>query len=115
MTEECAMTTKKTKKTKSRRNSPDAVIETTNNEKKPTNSEKKPLRFLSRREMLDRVKQSYTKVWRLMQKNEFPRSRDVGGKVAWIESEIDDWILSRQVVKLKGEENPRRWLKGEEK
>ena len=68
-----------------------------------TNSEKKKLRFLSRREVMERVPLSYPTIWKLMQKGNFPRSRDIGGKVVWLESEIDDWIESRPVVKLKGD------------
>ena len=30
-------------------------------------------------------------------------SADIGGKVAWIEHEIDDWIAARPIVPLKGD------------
>jgi predicted DNA-binding transcriptional regulator AlpA len=35
----------------------------------------------------------------------FPRSRDIGGKVAWIEAEVDAWIANLGVVRLKGDDD----------
>jgi predicted DNA-binding transcriptional regulator AlpA len=61
------------------------------------------LRLLSRREVLDRVPLSYPTLWKMMIDDEFPRSREIGGKCAWLESEIDDWIRNRPPVKLKGD------------
>jgi predicted DNA-binding transcriptional regulator AlpA len=52
-----------------------------------------------------RVPLSYPTIWRLMQKG---RSRNMRGKIAWIESEVDAWITNRPVVKLKGDENNQR-------
>lgn len=60
-------------------------------------------RLLSRREMLAKVPVSYPTVWKWMREGTFPRSRDIGGKVAWIEHEIDDWIAARPIVPLKGD------------
>jgi prophage regulatory protein len=64
---------------------------------------KKPVRLLSRKEVLDRVGLSYPNIWSQMANGKFPRSRSLGGKIAWIESEIDDWIMSRPIVPLKGD------------
>jgi predicted DNA-binding transcriptional regulator AlpA len=63
-----------------------------------------------RREVMERVPLSNPTIWKLMQNGESPRSRDIGRKVVWLESEIDDWIESRPVVKLKGD-----GMKGDEK
>jgi prophage regulatory protein len=60
-------------------------------------------KLLSRKEVLERVPLSYPTIWKKMQAGEFPRSRDIGGKGAWIESEIDRWITKRPVVKLKAD------------
>jgi predicted DNA-binding transcriptional regulator AlpA len=55
--------------------------------------------------MLDRIMGiSYPTVWRWMIENKFPRSRQVGGKSVWVESEIDAWIASRPLVRLKGDD-----------
>ena len=61
------------------------------------------LRLLSRREVIDRVPLSYPTIWAMMVRGEFPRSREIGGKCAWLESEIDNWIANRPRVKLKGD------------
>ena len=60
-------------------------------------------RLLSRREMLDRVSLSYPTVWQRMRDGKFPRGRDNGGKIVWVESEIADWIAKLPVKKLKGD------------
>ena len=62
-------------------------------------------RLLTKPEMLDRVGISYPHVWRLMRRNEFPRSVLVGSDktVAWVESEINSWINNLPRRRLKGE------------
>jgi predicted DNA-binding transcriptional regulator AlpA len=61
------------------------------------------VRLLSRREVLEKVPVSYPTIWKWMRERTFPRSRDIGGKVAWIEAEVDDWIANLGVVRLKGD------------
>ena len=62
-------------------------------------------RLISKPEMLRRVASvSFPTIWKLMRDGKFPRSRNLGGKAAWIESEVSDWIRDRPVIKLKGEE-----------
>ena len=61
-------------------------------------------RFVFRREVCTRIGVSYVTLWTWMREGKFPRSREVGGqKIAWLESEIDDWMNSRPVRKFKGE------------
>jgi prophage regulatory protein len=57
-------------------------------------------------EVLERTGLSYPTIWNWMRSGKFPRSREVGGKSCWLEHEIDAWILSRPVRKLKGDERP---------
>ena len=38
-----------------------------------------------------------------MRRGTFPRSRQLGGKVAWIESEVEAWIAALPVRRLKGD------------
>jgi predicted DNA-binding transcriptional regulator AlpA len=70
---------------------------------KTTAKKKVVLRFISKKEMLERVGVSYQKIWRLMQAGEFPRSRKVGTKSVWLEHEVDEWIDRQPMVKLKGD------------
>jgi predicted DNA-binding transcriptional regulator AlpA len=44
---------------------------------------------------------SYTTIWRKMRAGTFPRSRQIDGKAAWFEDEIDAWIDSQPLVQLK--------------
>jgi prophage regulatory protein len=60
-------------------------------------------RLISKKEMLSRVPLSYPTIWDLMRRGKFPRSRSIGRKVAWVESEVEAWIASRSKVKLKGD------------
>ena len=61
----------------------------------------KKVRFISKPEVLGRTSVTYPTIWAWMRENKFPRSRDVGGRSCWIESEIEEWILSRPVCQLK--------------
>jgi len=46
---------------------------------------------------------SYPAIWRKMQSGDFPRGREVGGRTCWLASEINDWIATRPVRRIKGE------------
>jgi prophage regulatory protein len=63
-----------------------------------------PSRFVFKPEVLDRVGVSYVSLWQWMREGKFPCSREVGGKVAWLESEIDEWIATRPLRKYKNVE-----------
>lgn len=63
----------------------------------------KPSRFLCKAEVLDRVGVSNPTIWQWQRDGKFPRSRELGGRAAWLESEIEEWILSRPVRRLKGD------------
>jgi predicted DNA-binding transcriptional regulator AlpA len=54
-------------------------------------------------EVLDRCGVAYVTLWGWMQQGKFPRSRVVGREIFWVESEIDQWILSRPIAPLKGD------------
>lgn len=58
-------------------------------------------RFVFKPEVLDRVGLSYPHLWKMMREGRFPMSREVGSKVAWLASEIDDWIINRPQSVLK--------------
>jgi predicted DNA-binding transcriptional regulator AlpA len=66
-------------------------------------TDKKPVRFLFKPELTSKVGLSFPSIWGKMRNGEFPAGRDVGGKTAWLESEIDEWIESRPQRKYKTE------------
>ena len=61
-------------------------------------------RIVSKPEVLDRVGVTYPTLWAWMREGKFPRSRALGGKSCWLESEIEEWITSRPVRRLKGDQ-----------
>ncbi len=63
----------------------------------------RPNRLIYRPELLRRIGLSYPTVWRMMREGKFPRGRAVGGKTAWLESEIDNWIAALPERRLKGD------------
>jgi len=65
---------------------------------------KKPIRLLSRLQVMDRVNLCYPNIWAKMREGTFPRSRAVGGRSVWLESEIDEWIAALPLVRLKGDD-----------
>jgi predicted DNA-binding transcriptional regulator AlpA len=65
------------------------------------------VRLIDKPEVLRRVPVSYTTIWGLMQEDKFPRSRELGGKVMWIEAEIDDWVAGLPIRQFKGEDGHR--------
>lgn len=71
----------------------------------PTTGSKKPIQLLTRLEVIDRVKLTYPTILNWMRVGKFPRSRAVGGRVAWVESEIDDWITNLPVAYVKTDED----------
>jgi prophage regulatory protein len=74
---------------------------------KAANADKNPsagFRLLSKPEVLDRVGVSYPCIWSWMRQGKFPRSRDLGGhRIAWLESEVNEWISNLPVRRLKGD------------
>ena len=61
------------------------------------------LQLLSKPEVLDRVGVTYPTLWAWMRQGKFPRSRELGGKAAWIEAEVEAWIAALPVRRLKGD------------
>ncbi len=63
----------------------------------------RPERLIYKQELTKRVGLSFPTIWKQMRDGKFPRSRAVGGKSAWLESEIDNWIAGLPVRRLKGD------------
>ena len=51
-------------------------------------------KLIFKKELLRRVGLSFPTVWKLMREGRFPRARIIGGKSAWLESEIDEFVAS---------------------
>lgn len=60
-------------------------------------------RLLSKPEVTRLVGRSYQHIWELMRAGKFPRSRLLGSRPVWVKAEIDAWIASLPVVRLKGD------------
>jgi predicted DNA-binding transcriptional regulator AlpA len=63
------------------------------------------LKFLLKHEVLALVRLTYPTIWRMMREGTFPRSRVIGDsqKIGWLEHEVQQWIQSRPVRRLKGD------------
>jgi predicted DNA-binding transcriptional regulator AlpA len=62
-------------------------------------------RLLSKGDVLDKVGVTYPTIWKLIRQGAFPRSVVVGGKVAWLEHEVDEFIAKLPRRRLKGQTN----------
>ena len=61
-------------------------------------------RLIFKPELRRRVGLSYTSIWNLMRQGRFPRSVTVGdGRVAWRESEVNEWLDNLPRQRLKGD------------
>jgi predicted DNA-binding transcriptional regulator AlpA len=72
-----------------------------------------PARLINRHELLKRVPLSYVKIWALMRAGKFPRSRAVGERIFWVESEVEAWIAKLPNRPLKGDPHGRHRVVGE--
>jgi predicted DNA-binding transcriptional regulator AlpA len=61
----------------------------------------KPSRLINKAELLRRVPVTYPTLWLWMRQGNFPRSKNIGGKAAWLESEVEEWIHKRPNVPFK--------------
>jgi predicted DNA-binding transcriptional regulator AlpA len=59
--------------------------------------------LVSKREILAITKASYPTLWSWMRAGTFPRSRVCGGKSMWLSSEVEQWLATLPVRKLKGD------------
>jgi predicted DNA-binding transcriptional regulator AlpA len=60
-------------------------------------------KLIDRKEVLSRIPVSFPTLWSWMRAGTFPRSRAIGGKSAWLESEVENWITSSPLRTLKGD------------
>ena len=62
------------------------------------------VKLIFKPEVLRRVPLSYTTIWKRMRANQFPRARILGGRNAWIEHEVDEFIAALPVRPYKAKE-----------
>jgi predicted DNA-binding transcriptional regulator AlpA len=71
-------------------------------EPRPATAPAKNKRFIFKGEVLERVGGiSGVCLWRWMRDGKFPVARSVGGRMAWLESDIDEWMESRPLRNYK--------------
>jgi len=59
-------------------------------------------RLISQREVMQRVPYGRTTIWKLIKQGRFPQPVKIGGnRVAFVDSEIDDWI-EQQIAQRDG-------------
>ncbi len=61
------------------------------------NWQARPVSLIFKRELLKRVPLSFPTIWKMMREGRFPRARIIGGKSAWLESEIDQFLTDLPV------------------
>lgn len=49
-------------------------------------------RLIYKKELLKIVGCSYPSIWAWMRQGTFPKSREIGRKVAWYEDEVQEWL-----------------------
>lgn len=54
-----------------------------------------PIRLLRLKEVIQRCGLGKTAIYTRIRAGEFPKPVDLGGVVAWVESELVDWIEAR--------------------
>ena len=73
-------------------------------EKTPPDEAAIQVRLISKPEVLDRVGVTYPTLSSWMREGKFPRARELGGKAAWVGSEIERWIVALPTRRLKGDD-----------
>lgn len=54
------------------------------------------MKFLKLKEVMEMTAMSRSNVYKMMNEGRFPQSVSLGARaVAWVESEVQDWILER--------------------
>lgn len=50
-------------------------------------------RLMRKKEVVHLCGVSYSSIWRMMKRGEFPKSRQVSGRVVvWLQSEVEEWL-----------------------
>ena len=65
------------------------------------------MNWLTREEVCEKTRLSYVSVWRRIKTGDFPRGRNVVGKILWKETDVDKWLEAQPRQYLAGDEGPR--------
>jgi predicted DNA-binding transcriptional regulator AlpA len=79
------------------------VVARDQHDREQVHAPRPPPKFLSKRQVLDRIPLTYPTIWQLMRRDRFPRSFLVAGRVVWLEHEIIDWMKRQPRQVLKGD------------
>jgi len=58
-------------------------------------------RLMLKKEVLDRIGVTYPTLWHWMREERFPMSRQLGGKVCWLASEVEAFMQALPKSRLK--------------
>jgi predicted DNA-binding transcriptional regulator AlpA len=61
------------------------------------------LQLLTRHEIVAITGVTYPTIWLWMRQGKFPRPRIIGGKSAWLATEVETWLTLLPVRRLKGD------------
>ena len=64
----------------------------------------KPLVFLSKQQVLDRIPITGPTLWNWSRTGKFPRPRHIGSRTVWIADEVDEWMRTRPLRNYKDAE-----------
>jgi predicted DNA-binding transcriptional regulator AlpA len=64
------------------------------------------LRLIFKPEVLHRVGLSFPTIWKMMRQGRFAHARIIGGKSAWIESEINNFLAGLPLRRYKSDLSP---------
>jgi predicted DNA-binding transcriptional regulator AlpA len=60
-------------------------------------------RLLSKADVITITGKSFVTLWTWMREGKFPRARVVGGRPAWLASEVNAWLKELPVRRFKGD------------
>ena len=63
------------------------------------------MKWLTRTEVCEKTRLSYVTIWQMLKAGDFPRGRNVRGKILWKESDVDAWLESQPRQTFKGDGN----------
>jgi predicted DNA-binding transcriptional regulator AlpA len=69
----------------------------------PTPAADQSPRLLTKPEVCALANATFPSIWAWMRAGTFPRARVVGGRSMWLSTEVEQWLASLPVRKLKGD------------
>ena len=66
------------------------------------------MNWLTRDEVCEKTRVCYVTIWRMIKAGDFPRGREVKGRILWKESDVDAWLEAQPRQRVKGDADPPR-------